>query len=141
MPTQRQLRLNNLLQAEISDIIRRELKDPDLGFWTITGAQVSADIRHARIYVSVLGDGVAKRKTIGILGRARGLIRALLRDRLDLRTIPELIFRLDDTAERAQQMEVVLRQVAVEQGEEDTAGEPADVPAPDEEEDADDPDA
>jgi ribosome-binding factor A len=136
MPTQRQLRLNNLLQAEVSDIIRRELNDPDLGFWTITGVQVSADIRHARVYVSVLGDAISKRKTIGILGRAKGLIRVLLRDRLDTRVIPELIFRLDDTAERAQQMEIVLRQVAAAKGEE-----PTDAPAPDEEEDADDPDA
>lgn len=114
MPTQRQLRLNNLLQQEISDIIRRELKDPDLGFWTVTGVSVSPDIRNARVFVSVLGDEKSKKATIGVLSRAKGIVRGFLRDRLDLRVIPELSFRLDETAEKAQKMEVLLAQVASE---------------------------
>lgn len=114
MPTQRQLRLNNLLQHEISDIIRRELKDPDLGFWTVTGVSVSPDIRNARVFVSVLGDEKAKRATLTVLSKAKTIVRALLRDRLDTRVIPVLSFRLDETAEKAQHMEVLLHKVAEE---------------------------
>lgn len=119
MPTQRQLRVNNLLRHELADIVLREMDDPDLGFATITGVDVSVDLRHAKVFVSVLGDDEAKRKTMGALIRARHFIRGHLRDRLDLRHIPELIFRLDDTAEKAQHMEQLLRGVAEESSEAD----------------------
>ena len=109
MPTLRQQRVNHLLQAEIADIIRRELTDPHIGFLTVTGAEVSADLRHAHVFVSVLGDAEAKRDTMRALIRARKFMRNLLGQRLDLRCVPELTFRLDETAERAQHMDQLLR--------------------------------
>lgn len=123
MPTQRQLRVGNLLQREISDIMRREMEDPDIGFATVTGVEVSADLRHARVFVSVLGDEFAKRDTMRALIRGRKFVRGLLGKRLDLRRIPELQFRLDETAERAQRMAVLLRALADE-------GSDRDEPAP-----------
>jgi ribosome-binding factor A len=112
MPTQRQLRVNNLLQQEIASILRREITDPHVGFVTITGVEVSVDLRHARVFVSVLGDETAKKESMAAVIRARNFIRGLLGDRLDLRYIPELRFQLDETAEKAQQMEILLNKVA-----------------------------
>ncbi len=112
MPTQRQLRVNNLLQQEIASILRREITDPHVGFVTITGVEVSVDLRHARVFVSVLGDETAKKESMSALVRARNFIRGLLGDRLDLRYVPALRFQLDETAEKAQQMEILLNKVA-----------------------------
>jgi len=112
MPTQRQLRVNNLLQQEIASILRREITDPHVGFVTITGVEVSVDLRHARVFVSVLGDETAKKESMSALVRARNFIRGLLGDLLDLRYIPALRFQLDETAEKAQQMEILLNKVA-----------------------------
>lgn len=112
MPTQRQQRVNSLLQREISDILRREMEDPRVGFITVTGVDVSADLRHATVNVSVLGDAESKRQTLRALIRARNFIRNHLGDRLDLRRVPQLTIHLDDTAERAQRMEQLLREVA-----------------------------
>jgi ribosome-binding factor A len=109
MPTQRQLRVNNLLQHEIAQIAARELHDPDLGFITITGVEVTVDLRHARVFVSILGSEADKRKSMGALIRARHFIRGLIGDRLDLRNVPDLTFRLDETAERAERLEHILR--------------------------------
>ncbi len=123
MPTQRQLRVNNLLQQEIADIIRREMEDPDVGFVTITGVDVTVDLRFAKVFVSVLGDDKDKRRTIRSLARAARFIRRLLGDRLTMRRIPELSFRLDETAERAQKMAQLLHDIAEESPHRD---EPAD---------------
>ena len=119
VPTQRQLRVGNLLQREIADILRREMEDPDIGFVTVTGVDVTADLRHARVFVSVLGDEVAKRDTMRALIRGRKFMRGLLGRRLDLRRIPELQFRLDETAERAQRMAGLLQELADESGDGD----------------------
>jgi ribosome-binding factor A len=123
MATQRQLRVNNLLKHEIADIVMRELEDPDLGFVTITGVEVSVDLRHAKVFVSVLGDDAAKRRSMRVMIRARHFVRNHLRDRLDLRHIPELTFRLDDTAEKAQHIEELLRHVAEESSDPDAIDE------------------
>lgn len=114
MPTQRQLRVGNLLQREISDIVLREMEDPDIGFATVTGVEVSVDLRHARVFISVLGDEAAKRDTMRAMIRGRKFIRGTLGRRLDLRRIPELQFRLDETAERAQRMAGLLRDLTDE---------------------------
>jgi ribosome-binding factor A len=114
MPTQRQLRVNNLLQHEIAQIVARELHDPDLGFVTITGVEVTVDLRHAKVFVSVLGAEADKRRSMAALIRARHFIRGLIGDRLDLKYIPELTFRLDETAERAARLERILRESAAE---------------------------
>ena len=112
MPTQRQLRVNNLLREEIANIVLRDLEDPDLGFVTITGIEVTADLRDAKVFVSVLGDAEAKRDSMRALIRGRHFIHGLLQDRLDLRRTPKLIFQLDETAELAAHLSQVLRQVA-----------------------------
>ncbi len=110
MITQRQKRVNSLLKHELSDIIRREMEDPNLGFLTVTDVEVSADLRHAKVYVSVLGTEQQAEGTIRALTHASGFIRAHLAHRLDLRRIPQMQFRLDTTASHAQRIEELLRQ-------------------------------
>ncbi len=116
MPTQRQERVNNLLQYEISEIVRREMQDPRLGFLTITGVAVSVDLRYADVFVSVLGTKKESSDTLKALTRARGFIRSHLGPRLDLRYTPELRFKLDQTAVHAQHIEQLLKQQAASAG-------------------------
>ena len=95
-----------------------------VGFVTVTGVEVSPDLKHARIFFSVLGDSPhAPDETLKGLIRARRFIQRCLADQAELRYTPSLEFRYDPTVERAQRMEVLLRQVAAERqpsGEEST---------------------
>jgi ribosome-binding factor A len=113
MPSQRQEQVQRLLMEEIGDLIRREVDDPSIGFVTITGAEVSPDLRHARMYVSVLGDDEAQRQTMAGLRRARGFLRGKLGRRLTLRYTPELSFEHDDTAAKAQRIDQLLEEIGV----------------------------
>jgi len=107
--TVRQQQVARMLVAEISDIIRREMSDPRLGFATLVGAETSRDLRHARVYVSVLGDEEEQTRCLEALNGAVGYIRSLLGPRMTMRYVPELSFRLDHTAESAQHIEALLR--------------------------------
>jgi len=108
MPTRRQLRVNNLLQEEISQIIRTEIHDPDIGFVTITGVEITGDLRQAHVYASVLGDEKEVQHTMAALVRASSAIRSELGNRIRLKYIPELIFELDETARHAQRIETLI---------------------------------
>jgi len=108
MPTRRQLRVNNLLQEEISQIIRTEIRDPDIGFVTITGVEITGDLREAHVYASVLGDEEEAHDTMAALVRARSAIRSELGNRIRLKYTPELAFELDETARHAQRIETLV---------------------------------
>lgn len=112
-PTRAQ-RLAEVIRGEASEIIQREMRDPRIGFLSITEVVVSADLRHARIYVSVLGDGAAKQRTMEGLERARGHIRSELGHRLALRHVPDILFRLDESIERGTRVVSLMRAVAEE---------------------------
>lgn len=115
MPTRRQRRVNQLLREAISTIILQKLQDPHIGFATITGVEVSADLHHAQVYVSVMGDEDEKQQAMKtIQGAASRFIRSELADHLVLKYIPELHFELDETADQAQRIEMLLEQVADE---------------------------
>ena len=115
MLTERQRRLGELLRAEISEILLREVRDPGIhGLVTITGVRVSADLGHALVFVSIYGEEGQIPQTLDALDRAGPFMRALLRERLDLRRIPELNFRLDDTPARAQRIEMALKKLREE---------------------------
>jgi ribosome-binding factor A len=111
MSASRAERLAEVIRTEASEIIQRELRDPRIGFISITGVEVSGDLRHAKIFVSVLGDAEAKRRTMAGLVHARGHIRSVLGARLALRFVPEIAFRLDDSIERGMRVSTLLRRV------------------------------
>ena len=112
MATQRQLRVQGLLRAEVSDIIRNVLQDPAVGFVTVTDAEVSVDLRHAKIFVSVYGTPEERERTLHGLRRAAKFIRGQLAHRTELKHTPEIIFRFDPTVERAARVEELLKQVS-----------------------------
>ena len=104
-------RLAHELRIEVSAIIARELKDPRVGFATITNAKVSPDLRYARIFVSVFGSPEQQKETLAALNRAVGFIRRQISGRLKLRHSPELQFSFDDSIEHGARMDELLAQV------------------------------
>ena len=98
--TARTEQLDQLLRQEIAEIVTREVADPRIGFATITDVETSPDLRHAQVWVSVIGQPNERDTTIAALGRAMPFVRRELGHRLRLKRIPELHVRLDDTAER-----------------------------------------
>ncbi|HET9333299.1 MAG TPA: 30S ribosome-binding factor RbfA [Gemmatimonadota bacterium] len=111
--TRRTERVDELLKQEIARVIR-ELKDPRVGFATVMDVRTSPDLRHARVYVSVLGEESEKQETIAALGRARGFVRARVGEEISLKYLPELHFELDRTLERAARIEELLEDLPPE---------------------------
>src|SRR5574341_604470 len=101
-------RVNQLVKEEISQVLQRELKDPRLGFVTITEVETSPDLRHARVYFSVLGPEEQWTSTLEALVRARGFMWNWLRRHLDLRVTPELDFRPDRSMAHAAHIQSLL---------------------------------
>ncbi len=104
-------RVNELLLEEISILVQK-LKDPRIGFVTITGVDVTDDLRHAKVYVSVMGDDEDVRaQTLEGLHSAAGFIRRELGHVLTLRRIPALAFRYDASVEQGARMDALLRNI------------------------------
>ncbi len=98
--TARTDRVDQLLREEIGSIVARDVADPRVGFATITKVETTPDLRHARVWVSVIGQPQERSQTIAALGRAMPFVRHELGRTLRLRRIPDLHVELDDTAER-----------------------------------------
>ena len=111
MSSIRQGRLNHQLQQEIAAIIQRELKDPALGFVTITKVDVTADLSYAKVGYSCLGGEKEQAGSQDALDRASGFIRSLLRKRFHLKMIPELSFRYDPSIAQSIEMSAKLDQL------------------------------
>ncbi len=112
--TKRTRQLSDVIQRDLADIIRREVRDPGFGFVTISGVEVATDLKLARVHVSVFGSEEEQTKSLEILQAHRGAIRSALASRLHTRHTPDLDFRLDHTAERAGRIEELLREVLPE---------------------------
>ena len=101
-------RVNQLIREEISHLIQRELKDPRLGFVTVTEVDVAKDLRTAKVYVSVLGSETQWQSSLQALESARGFIRSWLLPRLRLRSVPHLTFHPDRSMAHAAHIQTVL---------------------------------
>jgi ribosome-binding factor A len=106
--TRRQRQVAELLHEEISLLIQRRVRDPRLGFVTVTGVEMSPDLRVAYVYVSVLGDKDEVEQSLASLRRAAGFFRRELGTSLSLRYLPELIFRPDDTLKQGLRIDQIL---------------------------------
>jgi ribosome-binding factor A len=102
-------RLNDQIREEISDIMHRRLKDPRVGFATVTKVSVTADLSRANVYVSVMGEPDDITKSISCLDGASGFIRAELGKRLRIKRIPELKFRYDDSCVKGARIDSILK--------------------------------
>jgi len=109
LPYKRSQRVSDLLRKEIADIIMYKLKDPRIGFITVTGVDVTDDIKIARIYVSILKDEERK-TTIEILNSAKSFIRSELSKRLRMKFIPSIEFKLDTSIEYGNKIERLLKE-------------------------------
>lgn len=107
----RQQRVAHAIKREVSVIIQDELKDPRLGFVTITDVQISADMRHAKIFFSVLGKEEDYKKTKDALDSALGYIRHLIAERIQLRFAPEIMFKEDKSSEYSIHIQKVLDEI------------------------------
>lgn len=97
--SERTARLDELLREQISEVVRRDVDDPRVGFVTITDVEVTPDLRHANVWVSVIGSPAERRQTLRALARAMPFVRGRL-GRLRLKRIPELHVKEDQTSER-----------------------------------------
>jgi ribosome-binding factor A len=104
-------RVAGLLKEEISKIIQFDLKDPRLGFVTVTGVRLTDDLRDARVFCGILGDAPAREATLEVLEHAAPFIRKEVGARCRLRYSPVITFHLDETAEKAARIERLLREV------------------------------
>ena len=107
----RQRQIGGLIQQELSDLLEREVRDPGLGFVTVTEVRMSTDLKRAQVYISVMGDEEERQGTMAALGRAAGFIRRELASRLKLRHMPQIEFVPDLTLERAARLEAILDQI------------------------------
>lgn len=114
MARQRLLRVQEAIQEEVSDIMRKELKDPRVGFASVTGVEVTEDYRHARVFISVLGTEEERVRTLEGLERAAGFIRSELGRRLRLRFAPEVVFAPDRSIAHGDLVSRLLAQAQVE---------------------------
>jgi ribosome-binding factor A len=109
-------RVSDLIKDELSRLLLREVRDPRIGFVTITGVTVSPDLKSVRVYVSVLADPPARQASIKALNSAAGFFRRTLFRNLGLRYAPDIAFVLDESLDRGERIERVLRQIHGEGG-------------------------
>jgi ribosome-binding factor A len=102
----------------VTELLIKGLKDPRIGFITITGVKVSDDLHQATIYFSVIGDDAAKKSTEAGLNSARGFIRREMGRQLHMRYVPEIVFRYDTSLDQGNRIDSRLREIG-EQGDRD----------------------
>ena len=113
--TRRKRQVEHLLRDEISDLLRYQLKDPRLeGLVTVTGVSTSADMKEARVFISVLGDDEEKGKALQGFSSAAGFLRRELAKRVSMRHIPELSFEKDDSIEKGIRLSQLIEKVSAE---------------------------
>jgi ribosome-binding factor A len=109
--SRRTRQVGEFLREELTDIIRREVKDPRIGFFSLTAVEMSPDLRSARVFVSVLGTDDERIATLTALRSASRFIRHHLKPRLRMRQIPELDFRDDRSMEHAAEIARTISQI------------------------------
>ena len=113
-------RVGEQLQRELAELIRAELKDPRLGMVSVSQVQVSRDLGHAKVFVSVLGSDAQVKASIAVLKHAAGYLRGRLGRMLHIRTVPELHFFLDRSLEEGARIGALInRAIASDRGETD----------------------
>ncbi|MBS0627626.1 MAG: 30S ribosome-binding factor RbfA [Verrucomicrobia bacterium] len=109
-------KLNSLLKEVISEVIAKEVKDPRLGsLVTVTSVDITKDLHHAKVYVSVIGDAESKKKTLDALQSGAGFIAVNSSKKVVMRFFPSLTFKLDDSADKYAAIDTLLGQIRNEQ--------------------------
>ncbi len=114
-PYKRSQRLSILLREEIADIIMKKVKDPRLGFVTVTDVGLSEDLKIARVFISVWGEE-NREAALAVLNAAKGLIRTELSKRVRVKFIPAVEFRIDESIERGYRIDELLKEIEKKRG-------------------------
>ncbi len=118
MPSNRTERLNSLLKEVISEVIREDVKNPHVSsLITVTRVDITKDLHHAKVYVSVIGDDKQKQESIHALRSAAGFIAVTASHKVVMRFFPELDFRLDDSVDQHMRIESLLNDISKERKE------------------------
>ena len=104
-------RVGALLQEALSETILRGVKDPRVGMVTVTGVDLSPDLKYARVFVSIVGDAETRTRSLAGLASARAYLQAQAGKRLGLRYTPELRFEIDPSFDAAERVERLLREI------------------------------
>jgi ribosome-binding factor A len=104
MASSRMRRVNEVMREVLAAAIASDLKDPRIGFVTVTAVETSPDLRSARVFVSVLGDEEEREATLAGLRSAHGVLQAAVARQMRIKRTPTLSFQYDDTAEKAQRI-------------------------------------
>ncbi len=107
-------RVDEAMREVLSHAMAHDLKDPRIGFVTVTEVRTSPDLRHARVFVSVLGDEARREATLAGLRSAHGVLQRRVASELKLKRTPALAFQYDDTVDRAMRLEQLLQEEAPE---------------------------
>jgi ribosome-binding factor A len=110
LPYKRSKRVGDLIREEVADIIMYRLKDPRIGFVTVTGVDMTPDMKAAKVYVSVLKEE-DRELTLEILNSSKSFIRALLSKRLRMKFIPTVEFRFDTSIEYGYKIDKLLKEI------------------------------
>jgi ribosome-binding factor A len=114
--SQRTDRLDSQIRAELMELIQREMKDPRVGFATVTRVETAKDLGHARVWVSVYGPSEEREAAIAALRDATPWLRRKLAERLRIRHVPQLTLRHDDSIETGDRILRLLREIDEERG-------------------------
>jgi ribosome-binding factor A len=125
-PPSRQTRVGDQIRVELADLLTRQVRDPGIGFLTLTHVKLTPDLQQARVYYTTIGDDKARKETARALARATAFLRRQIGQRLRLRRVPELQFFFDESIERQDRIEQILQDLNRER-----ANMPADDGAPD----------
>ena len=110
MATGRMRRVDEAMRTVLSDAIAKDLQDPRVGFVTVTGVKTSPDLRHARVFVSILGDLNAREESLTGLRSAHGFLQARVAAELRLKHTPTLTFQYDESVDRGMRISRLLDQ-------------------------------
>jgi ribosome-binding factor A len=110
-PSRRHQRVALQIQQEVSLILSRGLKDRRIGFVTVTGVDLSPDLRHAKVFVSAMGKDQEKKDTLEALNHAAGWIRHELGQRIRMKFLPEIVFRTDTSLDYGERIDRLLDEI------------------------------
>lgn len=112
-------RVDEAMRAVLSDAIAKDLQDPRVGFVTVTGVKTSPDLRHARVYVSVLGDDAARTESLEGLQAAHGFLQGRISSALRLKHTPALVFDYDESVDRGMRISQLIDDAVHERADDD----------------------
>lgn len=112
----RMSRVSEEIKKELSILLQREMKDPRIGFVTVTGVEVTSDLQQAKIYVSIFGSAEQRQASLAGLQKAKGFLRTEIGRRIKLRHVPDLLFKMDESIDYGNKIETILRDISTNEG-------------------------